>query len=156
VCLGDTVNFNVLFITETFYDWAVTNGTIIDTANNEITVVFSQLGTATIELDAVNKCGAQSGSISIEVISPIDLEIYQDTTVCRGAPVNLSVETPDGINKSVTTVFNGTVTRNGTMFKVKALFDVLINSFEVHLGPGNNYNIAVYYLQDDSIYYYLI
>ncbi len=149
VCLGDTVNFNVLFITETFYDWAVTNGTIIDTANNEITVVFDQLGTATIALDAVNKCGAQSGSISIEVISPLDLIIYQDTTVCRGAQVNLNVETPDGINKSITTIFNGTVTRNGTMFKVKALYDLLINSFEVHIGPGNNYNFAVYYLQDD-------
>jgi gliding motility-associated-like protein len=149
VCLGDTVNFNVLFITETFYDWAVTNGTVIDTANNEITVVFNQLGTATIALDAVNKCGSQSGSITIEVISPLDLIIYQDTTVCRGAPVNLNVETPDGINKSLTTIFNGSVTRNGTMFKVKALFDVLINSFEVHLGAGNNYNIAVYYLQDD-------
>lgn len=147
VCLGDTVNFNVLFITETFYDWAVTNGTIIDTANNEITVVFNQLGTANIALDAVNECGAQTGAIQIEVISPLDLITYQDTTVCSGSTVELRVETVNGINKSLESVYNGSVSRNGTMFDVKAIFDVTINSFEVHLANGSNYNFSIYYKQ---------
>jgi gliding motility-associated-like protein len=147
VCIGDTVNFRVPFITETYYEWQVTNGTIIDTANNEITVVFDRLGNADIYLEAVNECGAQSGSITIEVISPMNLIVHRDTTVCKGTPVELFVELDSGLERNISTIFNGTITRNGAMFDVKANFDVNIESFETHLGPGNNYNMAIYYKQ---------
>jgi gliding motility-associated-like protein len=145
VCLGDTVNFKVLFITETYYEWSVTNGTIIDTANNEITVIFDQLGTATVSLEAVNKCGSQAGSIQIEVITPFNLNAYPDTTVCSGSPVELhaALETP--LEKNVSTTFSGTVTRNGVMFDIKANQDINLEYFETHLPASGSYNMAIYY-----------
>lgn len=148
VCLGDTVNFRVLFITETYYEWSVTNGTIIDTANNEITVIFDQLGGATVSIEAVNKCGAQAGSVSIEVITPFDLRAYPDTTVCRSSPVELGVELEKPLEKSLTTTFGGNITRHGAMFDLKANQDINIEYFETHLPAGTGYNMAIYYRPD--------
>lgn len=147
VCLGDTVQFVVPFLVETFYDWRISNGTIIDTSNNELTVVFDQTGNVNISLDAINKCGSQSNNIQIEVVQPISLSITPDTSVCQGTPIEVSVSVPDGIQRSINAPMNGTVTRNGTMFMLTAQEALTLNSFEVHLGAGNNFNFEIYYLQ---------
>jgi hypothetical protein len=46
VCVGDTVTYTTTFLAGTYYSWTGTLLNIIDTANNEVTVVFDTAGTA--------------------------------------------------------------------------------------------------------------
>jgi hypothetical protein len=54
VCTGDTVPFSVDFFVETFYEWTVSGGTIADTANNVIRMVFDDPGPYDIEIFGLN------------------------------------------------------------------------------------------------------
>jgi len=67
VCVGDTVTYNTSFLAGTYYQWTGTLLNVIDTANNEVTVVFDTLGTAHLNLFALNQCGQSSGSKTIFV-----------------------------------------------------------------------------------------
>ena len=90
VCLGDTVHYQVPFQIQTYYQWAATNGAIVDTANNEILVVFNNLGVAHLNIFALNGCGSNSGIKNVNVIAPPVITATSDSTICGGDPVNLA------------------------------------------------------------------
>ncbi|MBX7109745.1 MAG: gliding motility-associated C-terminal domain-containing protein [Chitinophagales bacterium] len=90
VCEGDTINYHVTFYAGTYYDWASSWGTIIDTSNSEITVVFDSSGTATVSVFALNECGQANGTKTITVHPLPDITAPPDTAVCPGALVFLN------------------------------------------------------------------
>jgi PKD repeat protein len=67
VCVGDTDTYHTTFLAGTYYSWAGTLLNIIDTANNEVTVVFDTVGTAHLNLFALNACGQSTGTKTIIV-----------------------------------------------------------------------------------------
>lgn len=67
VCVGDTVTYTTTFLAGTYYEWTGTLLNIIDTANNEVTVVFDTVGTAHLDLFALNDCGQSNGTKTITV-----------------------------------------------------------------------------------------
>jgi PKD repeat protein len=67
VCVGDTVTYTTSFLAGTYYDWTGSLLSIIDTANNEVTVVFDTVGTAHLNLFALNMCGQSNGTKTITV-----------------------------------------------------------------------------------------
>lgn len=90
VCVGDTTIYSNFFINNTFYSWSTSCGTIIDTSNNQITVVWDSIGTCQITVSAVNMCGSNSG---IKTIYIYDLPVVlagSDTTICQGDTIALS------------------------------------------------------------------
>lgn len=91
VCKGDTVHYQVPFQIETYYAWMSNWGTIVDTANNEIRIVFDSVGIAQLSIFALNGCGSNSGIKNINVINPPIIQASSDTTICGGDPVVLSV-----------------------------------------------------------------
>ncbi len=83
-CTGDTAYYNVPYFLTTYYDWSVTGGTIVDTSNNVIGIVWDETGTYTINLFALNECGSGSGSKTITVIETVPVEAGEDVTICYG------------------------------------------------------------------------
>jgi hypothetical protein len=82
VCVGDTVTYTTSFLAGTYYNWTSTSLSIIDTANNEVTVVFNTVGTATLDLFALNQCGQSNGTKTITVNPlPAPPVITQDNNV---------------------------------------------------------------------------
>lgn len=96
VCAGDTVQFQVPFMDNTYYQWTITFGNIIDTANNVITVVFPGGGAGTVSVFALNKCGSANGSYNFNVLTKPSVTASNDTTLCINVPVTLSASSSAG------------------------------------------------------------
>jgi len=92
-CVGDTVTYHTTFLAGTYYDWTGTLLNIIDTANNEVTVVFDSAGTAHLDLFALNQCGSNTGAKSITVHPAPDVTAPPDTIVCPGSILTLNAVT---------------------------------------------------------------
>ncbi|PCH97288.1 MAG: hypothetical protein COB85_02860 [Bacteroidetes bacterium] len=114
VCLGDTVTFTTRFTTQstlclgntpvvtsahlpsTYYDWNFIDnfniGTVINIANNQLTIVFNSYGSAQIELTALSTCGSGSNStvIIVKPNSILSTIPNPDTTICEGESITLS------------------------------------------------------------------
>ncbi|MBL4754624.1 MAG: gliding motility-associated C-terminal domain-containing protein [Flavobacteriales bacterium] len=99
VCLGDTAVYSVDFSGATFYQWDTTAltgvGEVIVFGNNEITVVWNSIGSASILLDACNKCDNEvifcdENEITINVRPFSVLATSPDTTICEGDSVVMS------------------------------------------------------------------
>jgi gliding motility-associated-like protein len=84
VCTGDTVTYSVPYFLSTYYDWGISAGTIVDTANNEIDVVWDSVGTYTLSIFGLNECGSGTGSKTITVIETIPIKDITDATICAG------------------------------------------------------------------------
>ncbi|MES2592520.1 MAG: gliding motility-associated C-terminal domain-containing protein [Bacteroidota bacterium] len=94
VCQGDTNTYSVPFISNTYYSWSSNNGTIVDTANNEIDVKFATTtGAHTITINALNQCGSASAIKNIQVKPYPTVSAGSDTLVCINDPVLLSTPT---------------------------------------------------------------
>ncbi len=149
VCQGDSVTYDVLFIPETFYGWGLTWGTITDTSNNEITIVWDSVGTVDLSLTSLNQCGNGQGAYTVNISKLVDVEAFQDTAVCEGEPVSLTATT-SGFRSGLTTTFaGGPSNRSGAMFDVKALDDVVIRNFSANIRKLN----AAINTADFEIYY---
>lgn len=145
VCKGDTFLYKVPFISQTFYSWALSWGTIIDTSNNEIIATFDSVGTARFELYAINDCGIKTGSLTVSVFSLLEVDAGKDTTICAGETVELRAESP-GFERSLKTVFRTTaIPGHGNMFNLHALDEVTITGFNVNMYSGSTADFAVYY-----------
>ena len=96
ICQGDTVTYTVPDVLLTYYEWSVSFGTIIDSADNEMTVVFDSAGFPSIGLYALNACGPRFGNLNIEVIPLPELTIPNDTTICPNELVILTAEFAGG------------------------------------------------------------
>lgn len=96
VCQNDTVSFSVQLQAQTFYDWFSPNGTVLDTLNNVVDIVFDSAGVGTVNVDALNECGTASAFRNITVRPLPDIDAQPDTSVCPGEEVRIS--TPSGNN----------------------------------------------------------
>jgi len=90
VCAGDTVQFQVPFMDNTYYQWTSSFGTIIDTSNNVITMTFPGPGAGTIGVFALNKCGSANGSYNFNVLAKPTVVAGNDTILCINVPVTLT------------------------------------------------------------------
>lgn len=90
ICTGDTVQFDVDFFTETFYEWTVSGGMVADTANNVIRMVFDDPGPYDIEIFGLNICGSGTGSRTIDVVETTPVVAEDDPTICIGQSLTLS------------------------------------------------------------------
>ncbi len=103
VCQGDTSSYQVPFSSNTYYSWSSNNGTIVDTANNEIDVKFTTTtGSHNITINAINQCGSSSATKNIQVKAYPTVNVGNDTTVCINQPVSLSTPTGSGYSYSWT------------------------------------------------------
>ncbi|HUM47900.1 MAG TPA: hypothetical protein PLD84_13295, partial [Chitinophagales bacterium] len=109
VCEGDTLNYHVTFYSGTYYEWATTWGDIIDTSNNEITVVFDSTGSVTVSVFALNECGQANGSKVLTVHPLPEITAPPDTSVCPGSPVALNaVSNATNVNWTISGGSRGT------------------------------------------------
>ncbi len=96
VCQGDTVHLTVPFQVATYYQWWSTWGTVIDTANNELYMVFDSTGTVQVHVFALNPCGSANGVKNIIVQPRPSVVAINDTTVCKDVALNLSAISSTG------------------------------------------------------------
>jgi len=144
ICLGDTVCFDVPFVKSTYYEWTVVGGKIVDASNNQMCVVFDSLGTHNIHVYALNKCGTSTNDKSVNVNKLLDANVGNDTTICKGDTLKLTAHN-DGVNKSITTIFNGASSTKGNMFDVKALYDATIVNFDANFQGTAAVDVAIYF-----------
>lgn len=137
VCLGDTVTYDVTYLKETYYDWDAPPGTtLLDEANSQVTVIFDTLGTYTLSNFSLNDCGSDSGSYSVDVITPYVIDAGVDQSFCTGDTLKLNANS-NSISKVFETDTNSTPLqgRQGAMFNLIAHEDVVIDSFAVKFLP---------------------
>ncbi|MEZ5013000.1 MAG: gliding motility-associated C-terminal domain-containing protein [Chitinophagales bacterium] len=94
-CTGDTTYYSVPYFLTTYYDWSVSGGTIVDTANNEIGIVWDEAGTYTISIFALNMCGSGTGTKTITVITTTYVDGGDDATICDGQAAIFNALTTD-------------------------------------------------------------
>ena len=84
-CIDDTLDYFVQFYDGTYYDWDVSlGGSLIDTGNNEISILWDSVGIYTIEIEALNKCGNSTNSYEVNVLDQRGVSIVGDTIGCEG------------------------------------------------------------------------
>ena len=89
-CIYDTLDYWAQFFEATHYNWNTSlGGTLIDTGNNEISILWDSLGTFNIQVDATNKCGFSSSSMTVSVVDERFVNILGDTVGCEGSPFDL-------------------------------------------------------------------
>ncbi len=147
VCLGDTAVFSVPFLKATFYEWTASFGRIVDTSNNEILVVFDSVGTATLTNFALNDCGGNTVSYDIEVVSLLEVQAGNDTTVCAGEPVRLTASFQSAPRELRTTTLTASSNTKGFMFDVTAITEVTIDSIAVVAAQTTQMDVTVYVRQ---------
>ncbi|HWB64760.1 MAG TPA: gliding motility-associated C-terminal domain-containing protein, partial [Chitinophagales bacterium] len=133
VCLGDTVDYNVTYLRDTYYQWRSSNGVqILDASNSESRMIFDSLGTFTISNIVTNRCitGNDTGTYTVTVISPYTVNLGPDQRVCQYTPLNLTAQS-NSLNKGLLTQTTGRQTTPGGMFNIIAHDDVTIDSFAV-------------------------
>ena len=148
-CLGDTVTFTIdTFFYETYFEWSVLNGTIVDQSNTSFTVTWDSAGSDVINIITLNnECGNSQISIPINLVSVIDLDARGDTAVCAGEPVKLKPESL-GLTLGAEAPLGGNQgNKPGIMFNVGAYKDITITTFAVEalsFGPTSA-DFEVYY-----------
>ena len=80
-CTGDTVYYSVPYFLTTYYDWSLSGGAIVDTANNVVGIVWDEAGTYSLNVFALNECGSGNGSKNITIIETIPVENTDDVTI---------------------------------------------------------------------------
>lgn len=93
VCIGDTITYNAFFNDNTYYSWNFSGGTLVDTSNNVLQVIWNTPGTFVIQLMVLNMCGSSNGQKTITVKEYPLVDAGNDTTVCKDQPVTLSTIT---------------------------------------------------------------
>ncbi|MCS6934956.1 MAG: gliding motility-associated C-terminal domain-containing protein [Chitinophagales bacterium] len=131
VCLGDTVNFKVGYLKETYYNWDAPPGVkILEEGNSEVSMIFDTLGDFTISNFSLNECGSDSDFYNIKVVTLYQADAGPDKQLCAGGEVTLKVET-DYLNKVLFTQDTAKTGKQGAMFNLIAHSDVIIDSFAV-------------------------
>ena len=134
VCLGDTVTFNVTYLSRTYYDWTAPAGVqILVEGNSEVSMIFDTLGTYSIRNFSLNSCGQDSGFYTVKVVSPYKVNLGPDTTICQGQLITLNAQTTaaEKIFTTIDTTPKPNSSQQGAMFNIVAHYDVTIDSFAV-------------------------
>lgn len=144
VCLGDTVSYFVGYQKETYYNWTAPPGiTILDEANSEVRVIFDTLGTFNLSNFSLNKCGSDSGTYAVKVVTLFDVNAGADKSACQGDTIELKA-TSGYVDKLFVTSDTATSGRPGAMFNIIAHEDVIIDSFAVKYRSTQPVNAEVY------------
>jgi gliding motility-associated-like protein len=84
-CIDDTLDYMVQFYDGTYYDWDPSiGGTVVDTGNNQISILWDTLGVFIMEIEALNKCGNSTSSLTVNVVDQYGIDIFGDTIGCEG------------------------------------------------------------------------
>lgn len=144
VCLGDTVTFKSGFLKETYYDWNAPPGVeILEEGNSEVSMIFNNLGTFELSNFTLNKCGGDSGTYSVKVVTLYNVNAGADKSVCEGEEFSLNVLT-DKLDKVFVTQDTATQGRQGAMFNIIARDDVVIDSFSAKFLTTQPIQIEIY------------
>lgn len=144
VCLGDTVTFNVTYLKETYYDWDAPAGVkLLDEANSQVTVIFDTLGTYTLSNFSLNDCGSDSGTYTVDVITPYIMNAGADKALCAGDSLVIRA-TSNSLLKVFETDTNSTQGRPGAMFNIIPHSDVVIDSFAVKFLTNTTVQAEIY------------
>ena len=100
VCFGDTVGYFVQFSPNTYYSWTdPTCGTMLDTTNNQMTVAWNQsTGPCNLQVYAINECGSNTGSTTINTNPLPNAFAGNDTSMCEGDSIQLTASGGDNYN----------------------------------------------------------
>jgi len=144
VCQGDTFLYTVSYLPETYYEWSLSWGRIIDTSNNEIIVTFDSTGTVELSIYALNICGIATNTFNVNVVQVLSVDAGDDKTICVGESVELEA-TGAGFDKVLETTLLGTSGSNGNMFDVKADYDLTITRFDANFLSNSATDMRIYY-----------
>jgi gliding motility-associated-like protein len=144
VCLGDTVCFSVPYIPETYYQWEADSATIVNVSNNEMCCVFYDTGFHQVRIFALNDCGTNNNDTIAYVSKLLDISMAADKSICSGDSLIITASNT-GVNKTITTIFDGTSTTKGSMFDIKAINDATIMTFDVNLQNATPADIQIYF-----------
>jgi len=93
-CVDNSVVFDSVFVSGTYYSWDFIDnfniGNVVEMANNQITIAWTDYGPASIDLTALGTCGSSSSSTTIIVTPKSDLAFNNDTTICEGESITLT------------------------------------------------------------------
>jgi gliding motility-associated-like protein len=95
-CQGDSVTYNVPLSENTYYQWGINPGSIVDSLSNTAVLYFSQAGTSVITMSTVNECGNRNSTKNVTVRPLPTVDAQPDTVICQDQNVILS--TTDGAN----------------------------------------------------------
>jgi hypothetical protein len=97
ICLGDTGNYEVPFIGNTYYSWTTDAlpETIAfqDTSNNVLNIAFNQIGSYGLSLNVLNECGANDDDFTVNVVAPPIANAGADIDICEGDAAVLDLAT---------------------------------------------------------------
>jgi len=134
VCIGDTAQYHVSFLTETYYSWTASPGVqVLNRSNVEATCIFDSLGTFDVSVYALNFCDSTTGTIKVKVTPPpYTVNAGPDTAVCTGDSVLIQAN-PSALTKEFLVQDTGKLAQQGGMFNIVAHDDLTIDSFAVML-----------------------
>ncbi len=85
-CLGDTLHYQVPFEKGVYYEWSSVSGSIIDTSNNLLNILYDAEGVYVVKVLALNKCGQALGNRNVIVTKHPEATFSFDTPICSEAP----------------------------------------------------------------------
>ncbi|HXB11948.1 MAG TPA: PKD domain-containing protein, partial [Bacteroidia bacterium] len=100
VCAGDSAHYSVPFANNTYYSWTSTGGTVVDTSNNVISMIYTTPGVYHLTMNAINRCGSSSATKNIQVKPYPTVNAGNDTTICIHDPLTLSTNSGTSYNYS--------------------------------------------------------
>jgi gliding motility-associated-like protein len=119
-CLGDSVEYTVPLSENTYYQWGINPGSIVDSLSNTSVLYFSEAGSVVISMSTVNECGNRNSTKSVQVRNPPVLEPSADTTICEQQTLDLS-----------------TIESTNTSFYWSESGDVFSNQREISVSPDS-------------------
>jgi len=120
VCFGDTVGYYVQFSPNTYYSWtAPTCGAMLDTTNNQMTIAWNQTtGQCNLQVYAINKCGSNTGSTTIDINPLPNAFAGNDTSICEGDSILLTASGGSSYSWSPNNTLQNTNTSTPTAFPI--------------------------------------
>lgn len=117
-CTGDTTYYSVPYFLTTYYDWSISGGTIVDTANNEVGILWDDAGTYTLSIFALNECGSGTGTKTINVIETVPVSAGDDITICEGQAATFNANTAGVPDYLWTDLNTGTIVGSDFYFTI--------------------------------------
>lgn len=145
VCEDDTVSFSVPFISTTYYEWSTNAGSITDTANNEINIVFDTTGSAILTNSALNRCGSNSFTYPVVIREKFAMDAGLDVTACETENLTLSAVAGSRDLKVATDFGRAINADEGIMFDIVASDQLTLLSLEGKFKFKTNTPYEVYF-----------
>lgn len=125
VCEMQSITYSTINIPGNAYTWNVSGGTVLNTNNNSITVLWPSNGTGSISVTESNSNACDSTVTETIVIAPQPAPVINGSAIsCTGTSTTYNVSVPVPGNTYAWTVTGGTITgaSNGTTVNVQWTF----------------------------------